>query len=249
MINLAIIKYTFLLAMRRWTLSDFVFHAINFVGIVLMCMLGPAGVQLLLGLLCNPMFLLFVSWRYVADMMTKGAEYHALLFSRPITRVSYIFTKTLIAWLGAQFIAYKLLLMLLVAQLILGIKPLQMPSPWDLLTLAANAFGFSCLAIATCRLPKKWIGLGLIVLFGSYMGGSTQLGLLGKGLPRAEANQATVALSQLICPFIDLESVFRSATFSFSPIISFISNALIFLTIATVLINRTEFTYAHDQSN
>jgi hypothetical protein len=123
-------------------------------------------------------------------------------------------------------------------------------SGWDALTLAANALSFGALGLVVAKLPNKWSTIVYFCLLASYYGGALNSGtprmqesLQGYAVPMESVAQP---LSFAFYPVIDLECVFNSTTFSYAPLVGFASNVLIYLTLAIILINRREFSYAQD---
>ncbi len=248
--NLAVLVYTFLLRTKKLRKIDLVFDAMLIVACFGSVMQGPGMVQRFIDLLMNPATMMIMAWGFATDSMVKGTEYQALLFTRPLTRSSYVVSKTLMTWLGAQFVFWKCFVALLAANLLLHPKTVTFFTGWDLLYIVANTLSFGALAVAVHRLPTKWAGLAYILLFYSYLGGAAMpAGLKFTG----SAQSATVpmemtreAFSHVLYPVIDLEAVFHSTTFSIVPILAYISNILIYITVATIMLNRRELSYAQD---
>jgi hypothetical protein len=96
MINPAVVVYTFLLQIRKLGKSDIVLHVLLFLYAVCCAIVGPEGVNMLIGLIFSPMVSVTVAYRFTSDNMKFGNEYYALLFTRPIKRFDYLMTKAFV---------------------------------------------------------------------------------------------------------------------------------------------------------
>jgi hypothetical protein len=251
-VNPAIFLFTFLGEIRRFSKSDIVFHVLMIIGLFALCKAPhPATViASVIDLITNPAILVLISWRFCADFSTKSGEYQALLFTRPLTRSSYIFTRALVAWVGTMVFVGKALLVILLGQLAFGIKPLTFISGWDAINIIANSFSFGCLGVLVYKLSTKWSSIFYLMMFGTYFGSTVNSGALkltgamqGASVP-AEAMVA--GMKQAFYPAIDFEAVFHASQFSIVPFLAYASNILIYLTVATILLSRREFSYAED---
>ena len=170
--NLPVLIYTFLLRLRKFRKVDLFFDAMLVLACFTSVMQGPSFVQHFIDLLLNPATMMIMAWGFATDSMVKGTEYQALLFTRPLTRSSYVVSKTIMTWLGAQLVFWKCFLALLAANLLLHPKTITFFTGWDVLYIIANTLSFGALAVAVHRLPQKWAGLAYILLFYSYLGGA-----------------------------------------------------------------------------
>jgi len=251
-VNPAIFLFTFLGEIRRFNKSDILFHVLLALGLVAICKAPhPATVIAgVLDLLTNPAILVLISWRFCADMGTKSGEYHALLFTRPLTRSSYIFTRAVVAWLGILVFVGKALLVILFAQLAFGIHPLTFISGWDALNIIANSFSFGCLGVLVYKLSTKWSSVLYMLMFSSYFGSTVSSGAMkltgAMQSASVPAETMATAMKQAFYPAIDFEAAFHASQFSFVPFLAYASNILIYLTAATILLSRREFSYAED---
>jgi hypothetical protein len=57
---------------------------------------------------------------------------------------------------------------------------------------------------------------------------------------------AALIFHQLFYPAVDLQAIFQRSPISIVPIVTYISNILLYLLGATVVLNKREFTYAQD---
>ncbi|MBK9141996.1 MAG: hypothetical protein IPM23_05830 [Candidatus Melainabacteria bacterium] len=251
MVNPVVIFYTLLLQVRKFGKMDILWHVLLLISAAGAASLGPIGIYGILGLVTNPAVLLLVALRFTTDNYQAGNEYYALLFSRPIRRFDYVLTKALAGWLGTQFFAAKILLMLLMMQLLFGTSPLILPEALQILSVSVNALSASCLSLLICKLPDKLSSWALLLLTGSYLAGSTASaslkpeGLLAQ-VPMQQGEAFFAAIGTVFYPYLDLDSLLNATTFSLSPFLDYISNLLLYLLIAAWLLSRQEFSYAND---
>ncbi len=248
--NFAVLLYTFWLRVRKMTKGDIIFDVITFIGCFGLCQGGAHAIEAALDLALSPLLLILVCWRFATDSVAKDAEYLALLFTRPITRTSYVITKAVTASLGGQLMIWKMLLFMAISEVIMRVTPFVFINGWDALNLFANSISFGCLAVAIYRLPSKWATVAYVALLYAYLGNSlvsTGMKLTGPAKEMSGTLETMrAALYAIFVPSIDLETTFRSTSFSVVPILAFVSNILIYLTVATVLLNKRELSYAED---
>jgi hypothetical protein len=250
----AIFLFTFLMKASKfgkWEIGFTIVLFLSFWGMAL----SRSDMHIALdGFLSTPM-LIFYAYVFTQDSAFNrhsldDGEYFALLFTRPLTRASYILTKAVVAACGIIYFVIYLLILFFLGQLLGGAKTFVFPDAWQALNLLVNAFGFGCLVVMIRALPTRVGGWVLIVFwYASAVGTVADRGTKITSLDPSATyawESCCFLCKQILSPAIDLEAVFMNASFSWTPVVSFLSNCFIYLLIATIIICRREFSYAQD---
>jgi hypothetical protein len=251
--NKALFKYSLLLRLSQFGKLEFTICLLLFVSFLASIDMKMDIKPQLEGI-CQPVIILYTGWTFAQDSSLNqnslnNGEYFSLLFTRPISRFSYVITKALVIAMGSLSMISTFLGLFLLAQLVLMVPQISFIDGWQIATLLANAWSFGCLLILLRVLPTK-IGtlLFLVCLCGSF---GTMLSFTL--LPKEEMNTAmqfwetlSLIFRQLFYPAIDCQTIFEREPFSYVPLVTYVSNCLLYLLGATVIINRREFTYAQN---
>ncbi len=214
---------------------------------------------LLIGIINGPTLAMIISYMFIQDNVANtrqlnDGEYLSLLFSRPLARSQYILSK----WLAGSFGVFLIMLMNIftfnLAQILQSRTSVAPVDGWSLANLALNAFSYSALMVVIRTFPMR-LGIAVFVIL-------VYLSLLGPALNFSMSSyEATLPaafyffqaitfvsniLQQFVYPGIDLYDVFNCTKFSVLPLVNYVSNVLLYLLIATMLLNRREFSYGED---
>ncbi len=252
--NKAILKYSLLLKLSQIGWFEVILLMLLFLG-GLGAGMSKSGAQEMFDVFTHPAFLLILGWRFSRDIALnqhslKDGEYFSLLFTRPITRVSYVFTKALVTSLGCLIMVFALLTIIFLGQLLGGAPHPKFPDGWQCLSLVANSWSFSCLIMMLRVMPPKIGEWALLLCLMGAAGTAFSFGVK-VDTPSQQAllqswEVASAIYHQLFFPAFDAQVVFERAPFSVVPIIAYVSNCLLYLLGATLIINRREFSYAQD---
>lgn len=187
----------------------------------------------------------------------KDGEYLSLLFTRPLSRTTYILTK----WLSAAtftflaIIAQALLatLFAMVMQPIFNLTNVpNMIDGYALIDVASNSLTFSALAMLLCACPSRirtWLALGVLVVLFTLMG-SFGLTILTSGANFMEASKSFLAFTKFVSSFflvsVDSYHLINTAGSPLTNIIIHISNVVLYLALAAFILCQREFFYAND---
>lgn len=252
--NKAILKYSLLLKLSQIGWFEIVLMFLMFMG-GLGAGMSQSGAQQLYDVFTHPALLLILGWRFSRDIAlnqhsSKDGEYFSLLFTRPITRVSYVVTKALVTCLGAMTTVFALLSVIFLGQLISGAPHPLFPDGWQCLSLVANAWSFSCLIMMLRVMPPKIGEWMLLFCLMGAAGTAFSFGIKVDNAGQQAILQGWDAVStiyhQLFFPAFDAQVIFERTPFSVVPIVSYVSNCLLYLLGASVIINHREFSYAQD---
>lgn len=251
--NKAILKYSLLLKLSQIGWFE-IFWLFGMFGAGLAAG-GTSTVNDLIAGISHPACVFYVGWSFSRDSVVnrnslENGEYFSLLFTRPITRASYVLTKTFVTWIGCLLTVFALLSVLSLGELIGKPAHPYFPDGWQCLSIVASAGSFSCLIIMLRMLPPK---LGEWMLLMCLMGtASTAFSFDIKVVTPAQQVMmqgwefASAIYHQLFFPALDAQVVFERTPFSIVPIVTYISNCLLYLLGAILIINRREFSYAQD---
>ena len=216
--------------------------------------LGDIFKEVLLG----PIVPMIIGYTLVKDEIgntrsLNNGEYMSLLFTRPLTRTEYVLSKWVIC---SAFVAMLVLLEFSsfhIAELIQGRTETSLFTTFGITNVVLNSFGATAVIVLLNSFPPK-IGVivFMVVIYGSMIGGN----LAEMGLARAQSSFATILFTVItqVCAFIrscaspsiDTYAVFTALNFSWSPILSYLSNISMFLLIAVLILNKREFFYASE---
>lgn len=187
---------------------------------------------------------------------TKDGEYLSLIFSRPVSRYSYVLTKWLAGSLTVLFFCSVLLVFVTLPLLFLHPEKIGMFLDGYVVTdCILNAFGYTALAVCLGAFPMQ-IGLWLfmILVYSSMIFGLStgliSLAVVGSDWGWDNAFRYFVAFVQFMYSFfvvsVDSYHLINSSQQTASGIASYFSNLVLYLTAATLLMSQREFFYAND---
>ncbi len=261
MINKAVFLYTFLRLAQPTTVIKLVLFVLA-IPTALVYPLHQApdvsvDLEPLISFFASPVMTLVVSFMFVSSSIgnTKSlddGEYLALLFSRPLHRSTYIFSKWLAgsilvcAVIGLQLIYFIILINMIGrgAQFSMGFT--------DTINLALNAFGTTALVVMIHAFPAK-IG---VILFAALFYLSFAAPLMVQLIPntalffgvdfRNTVKTACNVLRAFMYSPIDMDVYLSSIKMVWLPAVSFVSNTALYLCIAVVIMNKREFFYTNE---
>lgn len=188
----------------------------------------------------------------------KDGEYLSLLFSRPVSRTSYIVSK----WLSASVFVLAVIMILAlistvsacVAQLLfaghLFVRPLI--DGYGLADAALNSLSFSALFVMFAACPGRirlFISSAVIgILFAMMF--SVGLNIIASGISVVETSKVMGTLMSIFGSLfrvsVDSYHIIYAAESPLSAILIYISNVVLYLTVASLALCHREFFYAND---
>ncbi|MBX9725282.1 MAG: hypothetical protein K2X81_28015, partial [Candidatus Obscuribacterales bacterium] len=211
---------------------------------------------LLTGLVSGPTLAMAISYTFIQDNIANtrqlnDGEYLSLLFSRPLARSEYIVSKWLAGSVGVFTIMLINICTFNAAQLLQSRTTLVDFDVWSIANLALNALSYSALMVLIRSFPMRLgITVFVILVYASLIGPALNFSMSSyeATLPIAfYFFQFIVTVSnflhQFVYPGIDIYEIFNSTCFSILPLVTYASNVLLYLFLATVLLNRREFSY------
>lgn len=215
--------------------------------------------DMLTQIVSGPSLAMAISYTFIQDNIANtrqlnDGEYLSLLFSRPLARSQYIVSKWLAGSTGVFAIMLLNILTFNLAQSLQGRTTLVPTDSWALLNLALNALSYSALMVVIRSFPMRLgVAVFIILVYTSLIGSALNFSMSSyeATLPIAYyfiqgVSILSTFLQQFIYPSIDLYEIFNSTQFSWLPIVSYVSNVLLYLFLATMLLNRREFSYGED---
>jgi hypothetical protein len=256
--NKAIIMHTFLRLARPGTLLTLVMFVLVYPTAIITFMSRVPGVsfdfEALLSLFVGPMMINLIAFAFISSSVgnTKSlddGEYLAVLFSRPLFRWQYIVSK----WLaGSALIIVVITLQILVFMTLLffiGRGSAISMGLIDVANLVLNAFEASALVVMIFSFPSRIGAMIFAVLI--YL--SFAAPIMINAVPSDAAwltsntkesiNFFSGFLRGLVYSPIDLDPYFNSIQILWLPVWTFISNMILYLWIAIIVMNSREFFY------
>ena len=184
-------------------------------------------------------FAVFVGAGLIGQDVSSGTL--QLLFARPVTRGEYVLSR----WFGASLAASSLL----VAQLALALGLMALhhetPAARDLALFVGgevlNIFGMiSVLLLFSTMLPG--VGDFLAIIVAAITGQVLQFAATLLRVPWLA--RAGVEVGRFILPGLDLGALFGGGPISWFEVISYFSTVALCVSLAIVILNRREFSYA-----
>jgi hypothetical protein len=260
--NKAVFIFTCLLKLSTISAVDIAMLAFAFLGFICLAF-AKHDLTPIFDVLRSPPILMAFAYRFAQDIAInqdsiREGEYFALLFTRPITRISYVFTKAVVIALGVQTLSFLMMLLLALAEFIAQSKPFVFIGFWEAVSLWANCFGIGCLVMLLMTLPLKWSYRLFFVVFGIYAFQSTldfsvklDIDLANNlehiGVPALQAWQGLFSfVENFLYPVLNLDAIMTSTVFTWTPLINYVSDCLLYLTAATYILNKREFSYAYE---
>ncbi len=188
----------------------------------------------------------------------KDGEYLSLLFTRPVSRTSYVLTK----WLSASVFVFTIVMLeALMASAIAWLAATVIPGSiafrpmidaYAIIDAILNSMSFSALFVLLAACPARirlWLWLGLITFLSVTMG-TLGVKLLLSGVSLFEASQMMAAAMRFACSLFTVSAdsyhIINSAESPLTSILIYTSNVVLYLTLASVILCQREFFYAND---
>ena len=213
----------------------------------------------LIGIVGGPTLAMAISYTFIQDNVANtkqmnDGEYLSLLFSRPLARSQYVISKWLAGSVGVFTIMLLNILTFNLAQFVQGRSSHVDTDFWTLASLALNACSYSALMVVIRSFPMRLgIAAFVILVYASMFSQILNFSMSSyqATLPAAYyffqgISLLSTFLQQFVYPGIDLYEIFNSTRFSILPLVAYVSNVLLYLLFATMLLNRREFSYGED---
>ncbi len=259
--NQAVFLYTFLRLAQPATIIKLAFFVLAIPTIILCPLQRTPDVTIDLEPICSfltsPTIAMIVAFIFVSNSIgnTKSlddGEYLALLFSRPLSRSSYIFSK----WLAGSMLVFAIICLQIfyfAALLFMMGRGAQFILGWtDMANAFLNSFGTVALVVMIYAFPAK---IGLMLFLGLLYFSFAAPFMLdfipvsaffhSNGMHNALSSFSNLIRNFMYSP-IDLDTYFNSLRISWLPAVSFFSNTALYLLIAIVVINNREFFYTNE---
>jgi hypothetical protein len=251
--NKAIFIFTGLAQWSRKSKADTVVLMLWFIGLIAFIHMqgNVKAVKAVLAYMTSLPILLVFGYAFGRNCLgtpkLSEAEYLALLFTRPISRASYVLTKVAVVATGLQLMLAVMVASMILAQGVNLCPKLILPDKWMVLTWIANSLSIACLSLMLNALPPR-VG-GYMFIFCFSVSGIGSLSYISLKLPEHYAALPIIWASlssvlQLFNPVLDIQSSIATTTFSFAPFVNYVSNCLLYLWLAIMLLNKREFSYA-----
>lgn len=202
---------------------------------------------------------LLVSPNVANAQQRKDGEYLSLLFTRPISRTSYVITK----WLSATLFTFVIVIVLaLLAGGIAWVAHRLLPADYApfrqivdtyaLIDALGNSISFSALSVLLCSIPPRvrfYVGLVAMLMLPLFMA-SLGFTFLASGIQFFETHKLIDAVLQYVVGFssitVDSYHFMNSAESPVARILTYVSNVVLYLALASWIMCRREFFYAND---
>lgn len=228
--------------------------------IPIFCSLGSGEQEvasmLVIPLLTGATMPMLIAFMFVKDSVLNGrslsdGEYMALLFSRPITRASYVMTKWLAGSLAVIVIWSTILCVFAIAEMVQGRPSTVLNSPYVWLNLVFNSLSLTALIVCVSSIPSGFgIVIYIVLVYGSFFCTAVSDVTLRSNHSMVLAAQLLLSVFQFIrstvLPAIDCSDIFETLSFSWLPIVTYCSNVAIFLLLSIWILSRREFSYASE---
>lgn len=229
----------------------------SFVGILLIVESHESR-EMARAMLFGPAIPMFLAYSVVCPQVAnyqraKDGEYLSLLFTRPITRASYIITK----WAaGSVFVVTVNLLMALVAlvpPIVAGRYSENILDGFSITDAAFNSMGYTALVVFFASFPFR-IGIYLFFLawyFVAIISLTTGVvSFVGSAVWGGDAFRVFSVIAQFLYGFfvigVDSYHLLNSAQSPLLSIVTYASNVVLYLTLAVWVMSLREFFYAND---
>ena len=201
--------------------------------------------DLLVNLVNGPTLAMAISYTFMQDNIANtrqmnDGEYLSLLFARPLTRSQYIMMLNILTFNTAQTLQ--------------GRNTVVDLNFWSMSDLILNALSYSALMVVIRSFPMRLgIAVFIILVYASLIGPALSFSMSSYegAIPAVYMIfQALVFISNFlhhfVFPGIDLFEVLNTTRFSVLPLVTYVSNILMYLLLGTVLLSRREFSYGEE---
>ncbi|MBX9669215.1 MAG: hypothetical protein K2X93_16440 [Candidatus Obscuribacterales bacterium] len=225
-----------------------------------LCVDSAVTKELVRSCLFGPMVAIVVSYTVISPQVAnsqrrKDGEYLSLIFSRPISRWSYVVTK----WLtGSVFVLAIMALqttLSLAAAYILSVMwrghPQNIVDGYAITDAILNAFGVTALVVFIASMPQRiavfvFILYAYAVLFLTLLVGTASF----VSLSLDHVSKTVTAFGQMLYSIfivgMDSYHVINASDFPVASAVIYLSNIALYLTLATLIMSYREFFYAND---
>jgi hypothetical protein len=221
----------------------------------------PLTNELARTLLVGPLLPILVSYTVISPQVAnsqrrKDGEYLSLIFSRPISRWSYVITK----WLtGSAFVLAVMAIQIALAYAfsclvssIFATHPRNVLDGYAITDAILNALGFTALVTFISSMPQRIAVvvmisyLYMVFLLTVSVGTASYL----DSLSIEQVSKSVMAISQLLFSIFvvgcDSYHVVNATSLPIASVLIYISNIVLYLTLATMVMSYREFFYAND---
>lgn len=265
----AVFLFTFYRFKNLWTLIGLILFTF---GVPILSVIGIAHlltfaaddwpVEVIVSLITvsftSPILPLLAAYMFVRSSIGNAkslndGEYLALLFSRPLTRSSYVFAK----WMACSLAVFTIIIcQLLCFKFGLHFTDLNSQFPvefTDIANIFFNSLGATALIVMIQSFPPR-VGriIYLAILYGSILipllfssPSAQNISTNGYAFQKAISATCTVVRSFLYAS-IDMNCYLDSVKFDWLPAFAFISNIMLYLWVAVWVICHREFFYANE---
>lgn len=256
----AVFLFTLLVKFSTWSsILSLLFLALVVPLILSSVAIDGRTADMLISLVNGPTLAMAISYTFMQDNIANtrqlnDGEYLSLLFSRPLTRAEYIVSKWLAGSTGVFIIMIINILVFNLAQKAQGRSSFVEISIWSMLDLLLNALSYSALMVVIRSFPMRLgIAVFVVLVYASLIGPALSFSMSSyeSTVPAVYILFQTLVfistfLHHFVFPGIDIYEVFNSSRFTLLPLVTYVSNVLVYLTLASVLLNRREFSYGED---
>lgn len=256
----AVYLFTLLVKFSSWSsILGLMFLALGVPMVLSSVALDGRTADMLINLVNGPTLAMAISYTFMQDNIANtrqlnDGEYLSLLFARPLTRAQYIVSKWLAGSTGVFVIMVINILTFNLFQVAQGRSTLVEVSAWSMLDLLLNALSYSALMVVIRSFPMRLgITVFIILVYASLIGPALSFSMSSyeSTVPAVYWLFQTLVfvstfLHQFVFPGIDIYEVCNSTRFSLLPLVTYASNILVYLLLATILLNRREFSYGED---
>jgi len=214
-------------------------------------------------LLFGPLVPILVGYNMVVpqvanSQLRKDGEYLSLLFTRPLSRCSYVITKWASGMLAIVVVTILLTAMtygiLFLVQIVFQqAAPENLLDGYAVVDALCNAIGYSALMILISSIPHPWGRITLMLVIWSAMFASSTMSAissLADYLALTDVARPLSALAQITVSVfgvsIDSYHIVNSGAFPLSNAVIFVSNVVLYLTLSVFIMSLREFFYAND---
>jgi hypothetical protein len=183
----------------------------------------------------------------------NDGEYLTLLFTRPVSRAEYVFTKWLATSAAVAIALFIQVLIFHIGQMIQHIDDSYIWNAASLINVLLNALSSSALISAINAFPRKYaIYLFLITSYASVLGKASNTSWRNETAFVGDHKQITDQLdvpsliSTVLNTRIDAFDLLHANVFPWLDVVGYLSNMSLYLLLAVFLLTRREFFYGSE---
>lgn len=201
---------------------------------------------------------MIIGYMLVSDHVANSknlndGEYLSLMFTRPVSRSSYVVSKWLAGSLGVTICVCIAYTSFIITSWMGG--HVCIAQPLDFANIVLNCLSAVALVVLVSSVPMR-LGVFLLVaifyisglgpLFSSFSLKATGLGQSGLATIAYTIGAILNFMQSLLHQAIDLTDLLDSVSFSWSTLINYLSNLTLYLVLSIVILSRREFYYASE---